>query len=570
MSDYIEIQAYINNEWAILNPVFTNLKISKIRDKKQLFVMRTRGSGDLTFCCNEYDLLIDFIGQKIEGTLKETVCGKEYEHDINIILSKNFNIKRKKITATFEIKDKYFNLLDNSEEENISTLQTITNSWNFVKRNIFNPDNDVVTLFYQDLIDAVNYSIFTNEYLLENRIGLPRYAFRFFYIMNIDKLILTTTTNIFKYKEYNKIINNNKYNNKNNYNTSLQDLLDLILNKFFAGYYIGATSSAGVKYLYFDWLGEDLWNEDYDFRQFEDENSIELTFLNDNKISIYQYNTFDFNNEKDGANSEQFANTNISFPAIQNSEVKTIKDAVSDILQAQEKENLVILHVQEVNERADFSEYSEQFYNDKNSPFSFADGDFTQLTLTATGLSRIWFDDLYQFRSGGTLEISFNCNQSLTDLYIGTNSFGLEPDQQINFGSNTFYFNIFQRGVYIQGESGTDIVLSNFEVYYYPDSAELPIKLVDNSEKIIPSYLVRNYGVEMPDETVIIDGLEYSVEKSNDIQQILKVGFDNCIGNFDEFSTARTSMGEMRVDEISRIYTNKSYSLTEFTLSTKY
>ena len=59
----------IDNIWHVLSPTYSDFKLKKSRDKEQIFVVQTISSGVLNFSCDDYVLLIPYVGQTLTGRL---------------------------------------------------------------------------------------------------------------------------------------------------------------------------------------------------------------------------------------------------------------------------------------------------------------------------------------------------------------------------------------------------------------------------------------------------------------------------------------------------------------------
>jgi len=587
MSNPIEIKVNINNKWIDLTPKFNDFSIAKVRDNEQIFVMKTVANGNLDFYCDDYEILKDFQGKYLDGKLTENWCDDTKEYFIYLKLANSFDFGLKKISATVIIRDKYFEFFKQKGKYNFVTTKEISN--------LAGLDN---TLIYEDgkITGAQQWEILTllgffvskleseaggdglYNFIVNSYKPSPYYSFQFANDLSLQTLAFTTLKKIQKYK----------MSSSGEYTTSLSALFEIIRNKFYSGFYI--TDAVNLphgdfaNYVMVNWFGKNLWTNGDDLTNLEKKNYKQILFLNDNNFAQIQHKTFDFISDEMDVESEMYSSTNINFHDIPDGQSKTINDFCSDIRQKEfDKDLPCVFCLEESISQIDFSKYSKQFYNSNYIPFLFADGDFDELILkTEPNVnSEIFFDTLSKLPKG-QLHIEFNSNQSFaTTFYLvaGVNNSAYFQRYQIQPGAN--YFNVSNSfwknslSFYCENVEYLNLIISDISVFVETDKFYYRLRpQIINGENYIsgrttPYFLASNFGAEMPTENATIDNQNFTVLKSNEFQQKIKYKNEKCIGNFDEFSLLKTSLGWLRVDEIKRTYRNNGADLTEITLTGK-
>lgn len=568
----LKFEILINGTWEVLDPVFNDFKIKRVRDKHQIFVVKTVSSGDLKFSCNDYNLLIPFVGQTIEGRLTETICGNENIYDIDFILSDSYDFYLKTITAKTVIKDDYWKLNNevntlafNEDKEKVLTFKVLAFQ-----------NSDKISGFYTVAIqDILNYYInAVSDFLTLDETKLNE-LLTFFDITNIvfsvEKGFISYVSNDLCYNPSQSCGN---IDDVYHYITfSLSKLLLFIRDNLFTGYYIEDNK------IKLEWLSADVWLNGLDLISNEDINDKKILFTKENEQNIIKFKTFEFLFEKMDAISQKYCNTNVVFNDKKNAEIKNIIDFTSDILQVKNEKDLkYIFDVKTVNNEINLGDYSEQFWNDPDDPFYFADGDFDELKLQNNSLqSYIWFPSLKGFQGFETVTVEFDASG-----IVGTTDWLVvcQYSHYIQNGANSLTFNLSGstsniREIYIYTQKLYQITISNVVVKLkdFSDYYNIADSIVEGvsipSGATTPRYLVENFGAEMNSNIATIDGVDYSVEESNKFQQQISFNHKNTIDTLNEFELVQTSLGWLRVDEMERKYSNNHFSDLYLTLTGK-
>lgn len=587
MSNPIEIKVNINNKWIDLTPKFNDFSIAKVRDNEQIFVMKTVANGNLDFYCDDYEILKDFQGQYLDGKLTENWCDDTKEYFIYLKLANSFDFGLKKISATVIIRDKYFEFFKQKGKYNYVTTKEISNLAGLDNTLIYEDGKitgaqqwEILTLlsFFVSKLESERGGDGLYNFIVRAYKPSPYYSFQFANDLSLQTLAFTTLKKIQKYK----------MSSSGEYTTSLSALFELIKDKFYSGFYITdpviLPHEDFANYVMVNWFGKNLWTNGDDLTNLEKKNYKQILFLNDNNFAQIQHKTFDFISDEMDVESEMYSSTNINFHDIPDGQSKTINDFCSDIRQKEfDKDLPCVFCLEESISQIDFSKYSKQFYNSNYIPFLFADGDFDELILkTEPNVnSEIFFDTLSKLPKG-QLHIEFNSNQSFaTTFYLvaGVNNSAYFQRYQIQPGAN--YFNVSNSfwknslSFYCENVEYLNLIISDISVFVETDKFYYRLRpQIINGENYIsgrttPYFLASNFGAEMPTENATIDNQNFTVLKSNEFQQKIKYKNEKCIGNFDEFSLLKTSLGWLRVDEIKRTYRNNGADLTEITLTGK-
>jgi len=554
----LNLKVKINEIWHELTPTFNDFSIEKVRDDKQIFVMRTSASGNMFFYCEDFELLYPYVGEQLEGELTEMYCDDTIVYDCFLNLSNTYNESKKKITAKIIIKDKYWYLENN--QYNGKSINSNIDLYNYIfgGQTLIDIDNRIDRIFGLPLINILDIGIVSGSSIKYISVDYykPRatYSFKFMQDLDIEELYFTSIKNL-------RIFNSDT--KCEGLMTSAVELFELIRTKFFSGFYLSDYDESQERwYIIFEWFGKNsLFSNGIDLTTFENKNDTVITFKNQNKVGNFQYKTFEYKEDIDNLQAVKYATTNVNFN--ENGNVNVIPDANSDLSQVN-KDNEIksIFQLEKTNDFILLSDLSKQFYNDS---WDYAEGDFDELILknyTAhTGIINTSTPPL-----DGTYVITFWTDvPNNSDLYISVN--GIQ--QQVQNGTNSLTFhNASNRIAIITNNSAFSwIKITHFEVKIYPDVDYL--RAVNNSVKLAPVKLISNWGAEMPSDEANINNIDYPVLKSNTFEQQITFDYNKCIGNYDEFKLMKTSKGWLRVDKISRKYGINYNSLTTVILSGK-
>jgi hypothetical protein len=571
----ISFRVKIANVWQSVSPIFNDFKIKKSRDKEQIFQIRTSGDGLLTFFCPDYEKLVIFAGSQLELEITEKICNNIKIYDSILNVAPEVDVFLKKITATVVIKDEYYSLFDKVSQDLEFDEDFDVRNAVFSGIRVADIENKLTAKRSWDLNELISF--------LFNQID-QKILFEWAYYgvsqtpaetINSRTLIITNENNI---RFFNDATETNS-----NFFISLKTLLDLLLKKFFIGWYLiendGAIPNLShLKYfVQFKKIGDE---SDFENSLIIEENKFEQNYkiLSENDFSSISYKTFDFDETITNPIQSNFCSVNVKFDVQKNNkkEIPINCEVFLPKIEQKESNKIVMFECTFDNNYINLKNYQNQFYNSETQPFDFASGDGDLLTLRASGvLSRIFWPLPENVVSTGIIKFYFR----MTYIYGSPNIFlcqGTFNNYQKKHVENGVNFISFDNHQNFWIESETDLTIYEFEFI------SINFTPVQNSRYGIWSQnffistfgLILYHGANLPKEIAtykVEDINEYIiVGKSKKEQQTILFKYQNTMNNlnfFHKVKTALTTNDWWFVYEAERIYGKNYSSYVKLTLN---
>jgi len=575
----LSFRVKISNVWHVVNPIFNDFKIKRSRDKEQIFQIRTFADGVLTFFCPDYSLLLAFAGETLELEITETICTNTKVYNAILKVAPEINVFLKKITATVTIIDEYYSIFDKvlqslefDEDLNVQTAV---------------PSSIQVLDLQNEIVPSRTWDLNTLIQFLFNQINAKLlFEWAFYGVsqtpaleLDLKNLVITNENNI-------KFINDTKVTEQK-FTISLKTLLDLLLQKYFLGWYLVENTgtipnlpiSQFTHFVQFKKI-----NSTVGFTNFitinEDKSEQTYTILSDYDFSILSVKTFDFDATNTDINQSIFATVNVKFDVEKNNkkEVPLNCEVYLPKIQQAETNKIIMFDCFFNNQSINLKTYQNQLYNDSVRPFDYAEGDCDEVTLQGVGsLSRIFYELPENLVRTGTIAFYINLTAGLGTNLIYLcygNQNGAYTKTKINTGYNIINYSS-QGGEYWLESSTTAVYVVKFILINYAVTNNTRYGVYAFNSYIGTYNLLYNFGANLPKRQAIykIGNINetITVNEAKKEQQTVLYDYKNTINNLNFWHKVQTSLTGrglwFTIYEVERTYTNDYFSQVKLTLN---
>lgn len=591
-----------------ITPIYDNLKIKKVRDEKQRFVVRTVADGTITFVDDDFVLVASRVGERLGGRIVETLNQYEsYEYNVIYELQEEIDYNFSTLAATIAIRDNWYELYQNIdrktkigeyyiasivenngilgkiENNNISTSSTLAYCCSYIWGSIIGEQQEFFQFpFFTRLASPQDPSK-----ILQDLDDFYDWRFSFEDKLGYRRILIAHALH--------KHLNDGEIESLPE--ISFSEIFNALLDWFGVGLYyktLEYTDQDGTNtYSFFDFDFLNALNSK--IVEYIDIDTTEYKYLNKFFFKKQtKYSELNFEMPYNSIQPTEYEKRKYYFPVSANFAVKNITSTpnpyIYDAIEGTKQFNF--MYANRYTNAFNVAAFDKQIFADSSYPFQSISGDTELLTILASNsTARCWFFnnrqlplqfnrskiriyiDVTEYTNigGGALHLYYG-NASIKEL-TGAGSFFVDYFTY----SNASAFSL--RWIPVTGTVSLLATLKfRFEIlenFTPSDFNNTGFCLLETQNEMIAPYNILKYNSSetsakqcinvdfFPNETL-------NTNKANDYERVIEgVQYDRCIGNIDDFAAIRIGTTTEIIEEVERTFSNNHYSRLKIKTSTK-